>query len=280
VPFGPDCNYATFDDCVKANSGKKNPKAYCAEIMRATEEHCKQKARDQFEFEYSVRERDTQVNRTRPIGRRPWTWDIANARYVDADGNPLPYEDLRQMLYRYLEEQRVRAEQITQWMFDRNAGGNVPEWEFQMREIIKDAYGAAYMLGRGGRFQMSYRDWSYLGRAVSEQYRYLNNFAAQVVSRPFNAEDVAQAVRRANLYPLSARQVMQRGYTYARGVPELPYYPGDGSTPCLGNCGCHWDIEETATGWDCYWRLGKADNCEECPKREVRDSPLRVAAQG
>ena len=152
--------------------------------------------------------------------------------------------------------------------------------DFPLREIIKDAYGAAYMLGRGGRFQMSYRDWSYLGRAVSEQYRYLNNFAAQVVSRPFNAEDVAQAVRRANLYPLSARQVMQRGYTYARGVPELPYYPGDGSTPCLGNCGCHWDIEETATGWDCYWRLGKADNCEECPKREVRDSPLRVAAQG
>jgi len=263
---------------VKANSGKKNPKAYCAEIMRATEEHCKKKSRDQFEFEYSFRERDTQVNRTRPIGRRPWTWDIDNARYVDADGNTLPYEDLRQMLYRYLEEQRIRAEQATVLMFNRTAGGNVPEWELQMREIIKDAYGAAYMLGRGGRYQMSYRDWGYLGRAVSEQFQYLNNFAAQVVSRPFNDEDIGQAVRRANLYPLSARQVMQRGYTYARGAPELPAYPGDGQSECLGNCGCHWDLERDLDRWDCRWIRGKTDSCETCKRNEVNWNPLVLPA--
>jgi hypothetical protein len=44
MPFGPNCEYATFDECVKANKDKKDPDAYCATIMRDTEEHCKNKS--------------------------------------------------------------------------------------------------------------------------------------------------------------------------------------------------------------------------------------------
>jgi len=277
MPFGPECEYATFEDCVRAHKGKKDPEAYCATIMRATEEHCKKNQ----QWEVELRARDTQIT-SRPIGRRPWTWDIDNSRYVDADGNILPYEDLRQLLYRFLEGQRSRAEAITNQMFDRVAGVTVPEWEAEMRSIIKDAYGAAYMLGRGGRYQMNYRDWGYLGRQVSEQYRYLNNFAAQVTA---GSVDEGRAVMRANLYPLSARQVMQRGYTYARGAPDLPAYPGDGSTECLGNCGCHWDLEETTLGtgvpgWNCRWVRGKSDSCATCVRRENDWNPLRLPARG
>lgn len=45
MPFGPDCEYADFDACVRANSDKGDPNAYCAQIMRATEEHCKDKSK-------------------------------------------------------------------------------------------------------------------------------------------------------------------------------------------------------------------------------------------
>lgn len=41
IPFGSECEYETFGDCVKANSKKRNPRAYCAQIMKATEAHCK-----------------------------------------------------------------------------------------------------------------------------------------------------------------------------------------------------------------------------------------------
>ena len=33
----PFAGYADFDACVRANSDKRDPKAYCAEIMRAVE---------------------------------------------------------------------------------------------------------------------------------------------------------------------------------------------------------------------------------------------------
>lgn len=40
MPFGPDCEYADMKACAAANSDKDDPEAYCATIMRATEEHC------------------------------------------------------------------------------------------------------------------------------------------------------------------------------------------------------------------------------------------------
>ena len=39
MPFGADCEYKDFDDCVRKNSDKSNPEGYCAEVMRRTEEH-------------------------------------------------------------------------------------------------------------------------------------------------------------------------------------------------------------------------------------------------
>ena len=43
MPFGPDCEYKDMDACVAAHSDKDDPEAYCAEIMRQTEEHCRSK---------------------------------------------------------------------------------------------------------------------------------------------------------------------------------------------------------------------------------------------
>lgn len=273
IPFGDSCQYAEFEDCVRAHKDKRDPEAYCAQIMRATEDHCKKKA----QIELVTRARDLR-EALRPIGRRPWTWDEDNARYVDADGNVLPAADQRGLLARFLENQRERAERLT----ERLIGGQllVTEWESEMRWIIKDAYGAAYMLGRGGRFQMTFRDWGFLGRALSEQYRYLNNFAAQLVA---GSVTEGRTRMRANLYPLSARQVMSRGSTYALGGPELPAHPGDGSSECLGNDGCWWDLESTtlgdgSAGWNAFWRRTKTDSCVTCIRREREWAPLVVRA--
>jgi hypothetical protein len=40
MPFGTDCEYADMDACIKANAGKADPDAYCAVLMRETEEAC------------------------------------------------------------------------------------------------------------------------------------------------------------------------------------------------------------------------------------------------
>jgi len=39
MPFGNECEFDSFDACVEANAGKDDAKAYCAELMRSTEEH-------------------------------------------------------------------------------------------------------------------------------------------------------------------------------------------------------------------------------------------------
>src|SRR6266498_184276 len=40
MPFGPDCQYADFAECVRENSDRDDPQAYCAAIQKRTEEHC------------------------------------------------------------------------------------------------------------------------------------------------------------------------------------------------------------------------------------------------
>ena len=38
MPFGGDCEYPDMDACIAANGDKGNPGAYCAEVMRQTED--------------------------------------------------------------------------------------------------------------------------------------------------------------------------------------------------------------------------------------------------
>jgi ATP-dependent Clp endopeptidase proteolytic subunit ClpP len=40
VPFGPSCEYGSFDECVRENGDRDDPQAYCAAIQKRTEEHC------------------------------------------------------------------------------------------------------------------------------------------------------------------------------------------------------------------------------------------------
>jgi len=40
MPFGPNCEFQSFDECVKAHKDKDDPEAYCAELERRTKEHC------------------------------------------------------------------------------------------------------------------------------------------------------------------------------------------------------------------------------------------------
>lgn len=210
--------------------------------------------------------------------RGRWSFDPETASYIDPDGQTVPLDDIDGALRRFLERQRVKAEDLTVSLGDGTT--TLPEWEHEMRWVIKDAYGASYMLGRGGRNVMTPRDWGRVGRRVRDQYEYLSTFASELSAGSVSR---AQAVQRANLYPLSAKQAHSRGHTTALGDPSLPAYPGDGSTACYSNCGCHWRIDKTtfadgSAGWDCTWVRGKLDSCVDCVQREQEWAPLVVHA--
>lgn len=177
---------------------------------------------------------------------------------------------------RFLETQRLRADRLTSQLTSGEI--TVPEWEQDMRWIVKDAFGASYLLGRGGRNSMTSRDWGRLGRQVREQYRYLNGLASEMVAGSLSP---AKAAQRAMMYPLSGRQAFARGAATALGDPDLPAYPGDGSTACFSNCGCFWTLERTnlgdgRPGFRATWVRGKTDSCGDCLRREREWAPLLV----
>jgi hypothetical protein len=144
------------------------------------------------------------------------------------------------------------------------------QWEAEQRKALKTAYIDQYVMGRGGRGQMTQSDWGRLGSLLKSQYQYLQGFAADLAS---GALTPAQATARASLYYASSTQAFEAGHGAAWGI-SLPAYPGDGSTPCKARCACKWSIAETETATEASWLLGAAEHCEVCVGRAAEWAPL------
>lgn len=157
------------------------------------------------------------------------------------------------------------------------------DWRERMRQEIKIAYIQQYLAARGGATQMTQRDWGSIGGMIADQYRYLDGFVDAIAGAdPPLSEGYIAA--RARMYANSAREASERAHARGRGLPNgsLPAWPGDGSTQCLSNCKCHWEIDEEldAEGnvirFLAYWRLGAAEHCPDCTDRAAAWSPFVV----
>ena len=105
----------------------------------------------------------------------------------------------------------------------------------------------------------------------------------------------AQIAARSRMYVSSAREAFERGKRRAAGAPELPAYPGDGTTICLSRCRCMWDLQQARENdetvrWRCFWVLDPlAEHCSSeeedeegrplgCLQRAVLWNPLIIQA--
>jgi hypothetical protein len=156
----------------------------------------------------------------------------------------------------------------------------VGQWQAAMRAQIKSAYIQQYTLGIGGVDRLTQADYGSIGGMLAEQYRYLDNFAAEIAAGELTPEQIRA---RSAMYLRSSREAYERANSRAWGVPPLPAYPGDGQTRCLTNCQCSWVIEEVVdeegamAGWDCFWTLGVAEHCEDCVENSHKWNPLFVS---
>jgi hypothetical protein len=147
------------------------------------------------------------------------------------------------------------------------------EWTLAARQQIKDAFISQYLLGRGGRAAMTQADWGRLGGILKQQYQYLQRFEQDLIDGKLTE---AQARVRLQMYIKDSIQAHERALATAKGVPQLPAYPGDGQTVCKANCACHWEYEETEDEWLATWALGAAEHCPDCLENAAKWSPLRV----
>lgn len=152
-------------------------------------------------------------------------------------------------------------------------GGSPGAFRRTMAQAINRAHTAAYIAGTAERLKVSPKAVKGLSRAerkelqatVAAQLKYLDGFVADLRAGRLTP---AQASARAALYAGAP----QATYGQAR-YPGLPFYPGDGGTPCKGNCRCSWHEEDGAH----YYRLGAAEHCGGCTSRAA-GNPYRIGA--
>lgn len=150
-----------------------------------------------------------------------------------------------------------------------------PQWETEMRGLVKSVHIAQAVLGKGGRDRMTPRDWGRVGMALRKQYGFLGKFAAERFA--LSPEAIAA---RAGLYVENGTASFERAQAAAAGIPDLPQYPGDGQTECLTNCRCWLEIEESAEGYAVTWHANDDPaTCDDCAALAQDWSPLIVGRE-
>lgn len=209
----------------------------------------------------------------------PWGYDGRARRYRDAEtGQFLSRERARELVDLSIGATGNATDTLAALVAD---GMLAPaDWRVRMRAEIKGEYLRQYILGRGGREQMTAEDFGSIGGTLSEQYRHLDrkedNFFSQVVTGDLPEGTIAA---RSRMYINSAREAYERGVRRrlrgsgydevawvlgsteqhcadclalaARGwmpIDELNQWPGDGSTICLTACDCRLDYRQSETG--------------------------------
>ena len=152
-------------------------------------------------------------------------------------------------------------------------GGSIGAWRRAMEQAIRRSQTAAYIAATAERLGVPPSAVKGLSRAerkeldarIDAQLKYLDGFVTDLKAGRLT---MAQAQARANLYAGAVR-----GGYYAARYPGLRDYPGDGSTPCRGNCKC--TLEDRDDG--IWWVLHPAEHCDGCISRAA-GSPYRMSA--
>ena len=197
-----------------------------------------------------------------------WLYDLTRKLFVDEDGNAMSQFDLAGVRDQYLDSMDTL---VADYAANLESGRwTVATFEDTMRNRLKDAHIAEYVLGRGGASQMTQSDWGTLGQTLRQQYRFLRSYLDDLAT---GQETAGTARNRARNFIGSARSSFSRGRGKSFGF-DLPAHPGDGGTPCHGNCRCHWEIEEDEVEIRAIWHVGGAKPCSGCLTRSAEWSPF------
>ena len=157
------------------------------------------------------------------------------------------------------------------------------DWQIGFRDELRKANALFLVIAAGGdKSQVNPDDWLKLGSELQSQYRYLENFADDILNGKVTGGAVAT---RAELYAGSAKTTFWRQITsQLEAEVDLPAQPGDGSTACLGRCYCYWtfayeyDADGNVVAVLATWNLGNPPHghCNDCPDRAEEWNPLRI----
>lgn len=200
-----------------------------------------------------------------------WVWEQSLRHYRNVrTGRFIGINEMNTLRVTFMNSQKAYMEGLVVQYYEGSI--TLSAFEVAVKKTLKETYIDMYGLGAGGRHALSQADWGRIGAMLKEQYGktgYLGNMMAQIANEQVSP---AQAIARLNMYVNSANEALWRGYLSDMGF-QLPAYPGDGSTVCLTNCQCTWEIVAVEDGYDCYWRLGDTEHCPDCLQRSIEWNP-------
>ncbi len=207
-----------------------------------------------------------------------WVWEDDLKRYRNTStGRFIGAKDMQDLRIQFMDQQKASISTLLTRYHDGSI--DIFELEQNIKDIIKTTYIDMYAMGAGGRNNITQADWGRIGAMLKEQYGvdgYLKNLMNQLANGEIS---YAQANARLKMYINSANEALWKGFT--KDIPlDLPAYPGDGSTVCLTNCQCEWEIVPVENGYDCYWRLGAAEHCPDCLARAREWNPYKIRITG
>lgn len=113
--------------------------------------------------------------------------------------------------------------------------------------------------------QLTQADLTALEAKIGKQFEYLDGFMSDIEAAV--AKDGASLDFIPNRASLYAKASEAEYWNQATNV-DLPSQPRDGSTQCLSNCQCQWDLNCDDQGnVHATWVLGDAGHCPDCEQR-------------
>ena len=203
-----------------------------------------------------------------------WVWDDRLKRYRHQNGRIIGVRQMVGLRDQFIAGVKGETDTLTKRLFSKRI--SIQRWETEARNIIKAAFIDSYVLGRGGRDNMTAADWGRLGSMLRRQYGYLRNFSLDIADGRYTVNQSGMVMARLGLYAEAASQAFERGKTEGRGIPRLEQYPGDGQTQCKTNCKCYLQIKETADAWLITWKLNPAEHCGDCVRLAREWNPLTI----
>lgn len=158
-------------------------------------------------------------------------------------------------------------------MSDLEKGLDVDSWYDQFSSEIERYHREALQTGLRSRL-LDEQALNYLDNVVEGQIEFLDTWKLEIEENEGEFKQGWKA--RAALYAMSVRQDYWTGVSHFLPLPAMP---GDGSTQCLSNCNCYWEItwlDETKGDADAYWRNGPGKHCQTCLVRSEDWAPIQV----
>ena len=204
------------------------------------------------------------------LDQSSWSYDPRSGRYRGANGRFLSQSAIEALVDGRANKLGTLLRSLTKRLSD--GAIDLAQWQESVRELLKLAHVQAAIIGHGGRDSMTASDWGRIGQGLREEYRYLENFARDLlagrVSPPMAVARIglyAQAIRKSYWQGTELRQGKQ-GYSMMRRIldpqaihcDDCRIYASRGLVPigslpmpgqrcaCRSNCKCRVEYKRGA----------------------------------